>query len=284
MIFRYPGGKSKKSVRQKILAHFPDNYSEFRDAMVGGGGIFFAIPTTVKRWINDLDPHLISLYQALNERPDEFIALCREIPPPQDGEPLASTKPGGKLLYNARLKGVFEDFADNEECDQALRYFFVHRTVWAGRVNYDIPSRMYFSNPNGWKTAHSSKMEAAAEILQDVKVTCGDYKRLIEEEGQDVLVYLDPPYFKNTELAQNSRLYKFNFEVEDHERMAKLVKKCKHRVVISYDDHSYIRELYKDFNQNKAEWKYCGTSSAEDQGQNGRTKEAGKELIITNYE
>ena len=88
MIFRYPGGKSKKSVREKIFERFPETYSEFRDAMVGGGGIFFAVPVNKKRWINDLDPHLISVYEALKDRPAEFIKQCREIKAAQAGEPL----------------------------------------------------------------------------------------------------------------------------------------------------------------------------------------------------
>ena len=53
-IFRYPGGKSKKQIREQIIAKFPKKYSEYRDVMVGGGGIFFHVPITKKRWINDV--------------------------------------------------------------------------------------------------------------------------------------------------------------------------------------------------------------------------------------
>jgi len=94
MIFRYPGGKSKKSIQEKILKYFPEEYEEFRDCMVGGGGIFFAIPKDKKRWINDLNSDLMLVYSALKERPEEFISKCREIAPQKDGEELAPARDG----------------------------------------------------------------------------------------------------------------------------------------------------------------------------------------------
>jgi DNA adenine methylase len=294
MIFRYPGGKSKKSVREKIFSRFPQQYSEFRDALVGGGGIFFAIPVDKKRWINDLDQDLISVYISLKERPAEFIQQCQEIAASSKDEPLTSARPGGKNLYNARLKEHFDKFAEGGDgVDRALRYLFVHRTVWAGRVNYEIASRMYFSNPNGWNVVFTDKMQKAADCIKNTTVTCGDYRELLFAEGKDVLIYLDPPYCVNTELATNSKLYKHNFEKKDHAEMFDLVKQCKHKVVISYDNHPYVRSLYKgeNFNLGKGlgvkysrgvQWTYCGTSSVVSDGQSA-TKNIGKELIITNF-
>ena len=280
MIFRYPGGKSKKSIREQIMMKFPKNYLEFRDAMVGGGGIFFSIPKDKKRWINDMDENLITVYQALKERPIDFIKKCREIEGPKKTDGLSPSKPNGKAKYNSRLKLEFDRLSKNRLEDPALSYLFVNRTVWAGRVNYEIESRMYFSNPQGWNTVHGPKMEKAAEIIKDAKITCGSYQKILEEEGSDVLIYIDPPYCVNTGLEKNSKLYKYNFEENDHIELSKNIKNCKHKVIISYDDSPFIRELYSDFNINKTTWTYCGTSSAKT---HSKTKRIGKELIITNY-
>lgn len=280
MIFRYPGGKSKKSVKEKILSYFPKSYEEYREPMVGGGGIFFAIPLNKNRWINDIDCNLISVYQALKERPLEFIKKCREINKAESKDGLALTKESGNAFYNARLKEKFDYFAKNSEEDAALRYFFIHRTVWAGRVNYNMESRMYFSNPSGWNVAHSDKMEKASQIVRDAKITCTDFSEMLTTDGNNVVIYLDPPYYVNTEFNNTSKLYKYNFTKEDHERMCKLVKSTKHKVVISYDNHPYIKSLYSSFNLHCAEWTYCGTSSAE--GQSNKKKK-GQELIITNF-
>jgi DNA adenine methylase len=280
MIFRYPGGKSKKSIREQIMMRFPKEYSEYRDVMVGGGGIFFHVPTNKKRWINDIDENLMSVYFALKNDANNFIKKCRSIDPPKKTDGLCESKSGGKAKYNSRLKSEFDNLINNRNSDPALSYLFVNRTVWGGRVNYDIKSRLYFSNPQGWKLVHTKKIEKAAEIIKETRISCSSYENLLFEDGENVVVYVDPPYCVNTDLEKNSRLYKYNFEKEDHIKLCDNIKNSKHKVVISYDDNSFIRKLYKDFNIYKLKWTYCGTSSAKT---HSKTKKIGKELIITNY-
>lgn len=279
MIFRYPGGKAKKSVREKIFSLFPENYSEYRETMVGGGGIFFHVPVDKKRWINDLDVNLISVYQALKTNSKKFIDDCRKIKPASKNEKLASAR-DGKKLYNSRLKRVFDNFVEKTSSDPALRYFFIHRTVWAGRVRYDLKSRLYFSNPSGWNIVKTNKLESAADILKDAKVTSLNYEKLLFEDGKDVLIYIDPPYVVNTELSNTSRLYFHNFEKEDHIKLCENLKKCKHKFILSYDNNDFIKSLYKSFEIVEEQWTYCGTSSAN--GLNTK-KQKGKELIIKNF-
>lgn len=283
---RYPGGKTKKSIQKKILSYLPANFSEYREPFVGGGGIYFAIPTNItnKRWINDINSGLVSFYDAMISRPNEFIAQCKEIEPAKEGEPLVLSREGSSpnsKKYNARLKAKFDELKYNEECDQALRYFFINRTVWAGRVNYnpDMESRMYFSNPQGWNIVNTNRLEEVSEWMQGTRVTCGSYKKLLEETGEDVVIYCDPPYIVDTNLDRMSQLYEFGFSIEDHEEFADTVSKCSHKVCISYDDTKEIRSLYqglKGFYINEETWKYCGTAN--------KQKKEGKELVITNYQ
>jgi DNA adenine methylase len=271
MIFRYPGGKSKKSVREKIFLRFPKEYNEYREPMVGGGGIFFNIPVYKKRWINDLDENLISVYESLKKDYKNFINKCKEI------------------NVDSNLKTKFYQIIEDKNFDQALKYYFINRTVWTGRVNYEIKSRLYFSNPNGWKIINTNKLENASKILQNVKITSGSYKEVLKQDGEDVLIYIDPPYYLNTKLDKNSRLYRHNFEIDDHKELCKEIKNCKHKIILSYDDNIFIRKLYKGFNFGKGlgvshsrseKWKYCGTSSAQNQS---KTKRIGKELVISNF-
>jgi len=267
-IFRYPGGKSKKSIQERILKYFPKSYVEFRDCMVGGGGIYFCIPTTVKRWINDLDADLMSVYCALKYNSVDFIEKCREITPLQAGED------------NSRLKNLFDYYKKCDICDKDLRYFFLNRFAWNGRVNYEIPSRTSFSHPRGGDIVNTNKLATATDLLYNTTVTCGDYSVLLSASGDWVICYIDPPYFKNTKLSRTSQLYRYNFTEDDHIKLAENVKKCHHKVILSYDDNPFIRDLYKGFNINTDEWLYCGTSSAKNQA---KAKRMGSELIITNY-
>lgn len=285
-IFRYPGGKTRRHVQNKIFRRMPAFFSEYREGFVGGGGIFFGIdPKFCKsRWINDLNEPLISVYRALLDRPDEFIAECEKIKPAQEGEPLVSARDNSSeksKKYNARLKAIFDQFVDEPDMDPALRYFFLNRTIWGGRVSYDprMRSRMYFSNPEGWNIVNTNRLTNAARHLQGTRITCDSYEITLREPGESVVVYMDPPYVVNSELSRNSQLYEFGFSMEAHEKFRNDVEDSPHKVCISYDDHELVRDLFTEdrgFYIYEETWAYCGTGKAE--------KDEGKELIITNYD
>lgn len=274
-IFRYPGGKSKTSVRDWILSAQPDDINEYREPFVGGGGIFFEM--TGKRWINDIHSGLIAVYKALRDRPEEFITKCRRI---KTHQPNDETTPSGKRNgqpKNKRMQDFFEYIKMNEDEDQALRYFYLNRTCYSGRVNYDRPSRLYFSNPNGWNIINTKRLDTAARHLRKVRITCQSYEALLHEPGQGVWIYVDPPYLVNTNLCPNDKLYQHNFTFEQHEKLAADVRQSPHKIAISYDDDKdgIIRSLYKGFNIQPNNWKYCGSCLP--------TKRDGAELLITNY-
>jgi DNA adenine methylase len=276
--FRYPGGKSKKAIVEWILHHAPTTIQEYREPFVGGGGVFFAMPDTIpRRWINDKHLGLMTVYEALRSRPVEFITACKRIAPAMDGEPLTPPGPRGGRPMNARLATIFEDMKQNPACDTALRYFFINRTVHGGRVNYDIPSRIYFSNPEGWNIVKTDRLEKCAIHLQNTKITCGDYEKLLMYPGEDVWIYMDPPYYVNSELHRCSQLYQHNFAAADHERFAAAVLCCPHKFALSYDDCDMVRSLFKGFNIVENKWTYCGAAS-------NKKKATGNEVLILNYE
>lgn len=277
-IFRYPGGKTKTAVRQWILGFCPAGTREYREPFVGGGGVFWGMTKAERFWINDINPGLVAVYQALADRPEEFIARCREIEPARPDDPLTEPGKNGGGITNARLKAIFERIAFDESEDPALRFFFVNRTVFAGRVNYDIPSRLYFSNPSGWDIVKNGSLAKAAKKLRCVRVTCGDFVPLLEEPGEHVWVYCDPPYVVNTGMTPSSQLYQFGFSEDDHKRFAATVKASPHKVAVSYDDdeQGFIRSLYEGMHIEENTWAYCGTTNEE--------KEEGRELLILNYD
>jgi DNA adenine methylase len=103
-----------------------------------------------------------------------------------------------------------------------------------------------------------------------------DYSHLLNAEGEDVFLFLDPPYFT----ATKSKLYGKDGDLHtsfDHQIFAELVQKCHHRWLITYDDSPQIRENFQLFHIYNWELQY-GMNNYK---QSGAAK--GKELIITNY-
>jgi DNA adenine methylase len=65
----------------------------------------------------------------------------------------------------------------------------------------------------------------------------------VQAEGENVVIFLDPPYFS----ATKSALYGKNGKLQksfDHERFAQTMKNCPHRWLITYDRSEYIKNLF----------------------------------------
>jgi DNA adenine methylase len=183
-------------------------------------------------------------------------------------------KPSG-ARYPFRLVEQFRQLLQNEDADPALRYLFLNRCGWNGRVilNSDWRHRTYFSNPKGWSLTLLGRLADAAQTVADAKITCSDFEWLFDEPGEDVFIFADPPYMADTNFTKSSKLYECGFTLQDHTRLRDCASRCKHKWMISYDDDPVIHDLYKDFFIHPATWTYMG--------QKDRPK--GRELIITNY-
>ena len=150
----------------------------------------------------------------------------------------------------------------------------------SGRVNYAIPSRLSFGSHAGWNIVATDKLEQAAAAIQGVRLTCGDYRVLLEEAGEGVFVFCDCPYVVNSYLPPSSQLYQHSFTESDHFDFADAVKACKHKVMVTYDDddEGLVRSLFpkSEFWIEELSWTYTGTTE--------KRKRHGRELLILNYE
>jgi len=270
-LFRYPGGKSKSSVRKLIQDHFPNSFGEHREAFVGGGGLLLNRQPGTACWANDINPSLMAVYTALRDTPDSFIESCRAIPPATPDEEMITSK-----LSSKRLHDLFWQAAQDDSMDAALRYFILNRLGWNGRVILEKSrrERMHYSNPAGWNIVKGNILEKAAAAIADAHITCGDFEPLFREPGDDVLIFADPPYVRDTELGQTAKLYEFGFSLDDHRRLRDVALRSSHAVCLTYDDHPLVRELYRGWHIHEASWHYSGTVT---------NRRRGQELIITNY-
>jgi len=274
---RYCGGKAKEA---HLLRNYrPIGSREYREAFCGGSSLFFEAGFVFEQaWLNDLHPGLIVFLTALRDTPGEFIAACRAIAPATPDDPMTAQGPRGGAPKNARLKAVFDTIKLDDDADQALRYFVVNRMVHgSGRVNYAIPNRLFFGSHEGWDIVATDRLQQAAAALQGVRLTCGDYHQVLEEGGDDVWCFLDPPYVVNSALSASSQQYEFNFTEQDHTDLAAAVRKCRHAVMLTYDDCELVRNLYPEpeYWIDELAWMYSGTTLA--------TKRLARELVICNY-
>ncbi len=260
---RYPGGKSRAI--PKILEQLPESFLELREPFVGGGSVFIYIRQkfpAVKVWINDLNFDLYCFWKIIQANTGELAGRLKKIK--------NETKNG---------RGLFDEFRGSlnerlSDFDRALRFFVLNRITFSGTVDSGGYSELAYHA----RFTHSSisRLLSLEPLLQNVKITNLDYRDVIQEPGNNVLVFLDPPYLA----ATKSRLYGKNGDLHlgfDHVQFAAEMKNCRHNWLITYDDSAAIRQNFSYANLVEWELQY-GMNNYK---QNNAAK--GKELFITNY-
>lgn len=235
---RYPGGKSR--ALKHILPLIPVNISEFREPFVGGGSVFLAIRSIFQNrihtyWINELNYELYCFWKQVRDNvPDLVSTLTDTHANAADGRALFKelTKTKELLSQNRTLLSEFE---------RAVRFFVLNRITFSGVVDSGGYSPAAYEKR--WTASSITRIEQVAPYLADVKITCGDYAELLFQKGEDVFIFLDPPYWK----ATASKLYGVKGTLHtsfDHEQFAENMKRCPHKWLITYDDSPIIRELF----------------------------------------
>ncbi|MBC7795680.1 MAG: DNA adenine methylase, partial [Pyrinomonadaceae bacterium] len=201
---RYPGGKSRAV--EKIAALIPD-FDEFREPFVGGASVFVNLKQRFparKFWINDKYKELATFWRILRDESEKLIEQIwrwkREF---DDGKVLRSCLQNNKSNF--------------DEIETAAMFFVFNRITFSGTTEAGGFSEQAFQ-----KRFTDSSIERLSEmprILDNVTITDFDYQQVVETKGENVFIYLDPPYFS----ATNSALYGKNGDLHktfDHERFA----------------------------------------------------------------
>ncbi len=268
---RYPGGKSR--ALKQILPHVPLNISEFREPFVGGGSVFFAVRSLFRDrintyWINDLNYDLYCFWKEVRDNASDLVATLRET---------HATTTEGRALFE-KLTHAKDYLNQNRnalsEFQRAVRFFVLNRITFSGTVDSGGYSQSAYE-----KRFTDSSIERVKNIspyLSGTKITNEDYTEALFQEGDNVFIFLDPPYWKATE----SKLYGVRGTLHtafDHMQFAENMRKCQHKWLITYDDSPIIRELFafaeiQEWTLQYGMNNYRKTSAAK-----------GNELFIKNY-
>ena len=122
----------------------------------------------------------------------------------------------------------------------------------------------------------NKRLNDLGKVINGSLITNYDYEELLKKEGENVFVFLDPPYYSATKSAlygKNGHLHK-SF---DHKRFADNMKNCKHKWLITYDDSDYILNLFSFAHITSWNLTYGMRNITESSDQTG------KELFISNY-
>jgi DNA adenine methylase len=243
----------------------PDGFDEYREPFVGGGSFFIYLRQKIpnlKVWVNDLNPELYYFWKYAQVDSEK---LAREV------LKLKKERLNGQELFD-ELVNIKKDSLT--EFERAVRFFVLNRITFSGVVESGGYSKHAFESR--FTISAIERVLKLGHILEGIKITHLDYRKLFEDGDKRVFTFLDPPYFK----ATKSKLYGENGILHtgfDHGEFAREMKKCKHSWLVTYDDSPEIR---RNFSFARIyEWKLQYGMNNYKQGK----AEKGNELFISNY-
>lgn len=258
---RYPGGKSKAI---KFIIPLIPEFDEYREPFLGGGSVFVHLKQKYPNkifWINDIYENLYLFWKNAQQKPDLLIEQI---------EFWKNKFPEGKELYDYLTDNI-ENF---DELKKAAAFFIFNRITFSGTSESGGYSSAAFHKR--FTLSSIERVKQLSKILSNTIITNLDYKDVITAEGNNVFIFLDPPYYSATKSAlygKSGILHKtFN-----HEELAKTLMYIKHKWLITYDDCPFIRSLYSF--ANIKEWNL--TYGMRNVGKNVNQK--GNEIFISNF-
>jgi DNA adenine methylase len=258
---RYPGGKSRSV---DLISTIIPEFDEFREPFLGGGSIFIYTKQRYpnkKYWINDLYFELFKFWEMTQKDVDALIDKVYE---------WRNRFPVGKELH----RFLNENLANFNDLERGAAFFIYNRITFSGTSLSGGFSEGAFTGRFTESSIH--RLNQFAKVINGSTITNLDYEELVKREGENVFIFLDPPYYSATKSAlygKNGNMHK-SF---DHVKFADNMKNCNHKWLITYDDSPYIRELFSFANIMPWELMYGMRNIVQGSDQKG------KELFISNY-
>ncbi len=249
---------------QNIISTLVPEFEEFREPFLGGGSIFVYLKQkfpTKKFWVNDLYVELFKFWEMSQKDVDAVIEKVYE---------WRNKFAQGKELH----KFLTENISKFNDLEKAAAFFIFNRITFSGTSESGGYSEQSFHGRFTESSIH--RLKKLGSVINGTQITNLDFQKVIEADGENVFIFLDPPYHSATKSAlygKNGNLHK-GF---DHVRFAETMKKCKHNWLITYDDSEYIRDLFSFANIIPWNLTY-GMRNVTD-----TSDQIGKELFISNY-
>ena len=234
---RYPGGKWRIApFFEQLLKLNGLRGSRYFEPYSGGASLALSLlfnGHVSEIILNDLDPSIHAFWSAVLNRNEDLCNLVR-------------TKPVTPDEWH-RQKALFRERQTAEGLELGFATLFLNRTNYSGMLNAGMIGG---KAQNGqWKVNSRYNKE---ELLRRIKLVGTHGTRIIlsrldaidfltkVKPSADSVVYLDPPYYRS-----GTNLYYNAYSASDHTAVYNVLSSLDASWVVSYDDVSEIRKLYR---------------------------------------
>lgn len=264
----YIGGKYRQA--KWIASYYPPIMKKYVEVFGGAMWVYINSDLTAEEvYYNDFNPFMANLFACCHEY-KEFIPW------------LNKNKAQDINLFNNFKEEILEKIERNEKIkfpdfNLASKYVYIVTQCFSGIMSKNVK----MVNLKGkYKSKYYSfldriKKPKIQQKLDKLQVSNLSYDKFImQHDEKDTYFYLDPPYYST------ENLYAFhNFNINDHEILAKILQNMKSKWVLSYYEFDKLHEW---FPQDKYKWikkDYKKASMAS----KGKKQSTGTELLVKNF-
>ena len=230
---KWAGGKYP--LLDDIKRHLPQGECLI-EPFVGAGSVF--LNTDFSRYIlADINSDLISLYNIVKTRTDEYVQASRELFMPETNQ--------AEVYYRFR-----EEFnASQDPFRRAVLFLYLNRFGYNGLCRYNL--RGEFNVPFGrYKKPYFPEAELYhfAEKAQNAEFHCLSYEECMDRADSNSVVYCDPPYAPLSATANFTAYHTNSFSPKEQAHLAEMAEKLVSKripVLISNQDTPDTREWYR---------------------------------------
>jgi DNA adenine methylase len=235
---RYPGGKARLAPYiANLIASQEPRPRYYAEPFAGGAGAALRLlidEEVDKIYINDLDPGIGAFWRCVFEHSDEFVQRIET-----------------QVITISAWHAAHATYANprhQNDLDLGFATFFLNRCNRSGILTARPIGGLH--QTGSWKIdarfnrrTLSDRVRLLAQYRERVILSEQDgleFLRSLESLGNNVLVYVDPPY-----LVQGSELYLDSLSPEDHSQLASFLRSSTLPWFLTYDtDERITEELY----------------------------------------
>jgi DNA adenine methylase len=238
---RYPGGKACLTNQLKNIIDLNRLHGiDYAEPFAGGAGLALSLLAggyVSHVYLNDLDSAVFAFWSSALEETSELCKLIADTPVTVDEW--------------HRQKAIFSD--PNRHSILALGFatFFLNRTNHSGVLEGGIIGGLdqtgdYKIDCRFNRADLIQRINCVSSRKADISITrfdgCEFIKEVINNNPQDCLTFIDPPYYK-----KGHQLYLNAFNHSDHLRLSSLIQnEMPEYWIVTYDDVPEINAMYLD--------------------------------------
>lgn len=280
MALSYIGGKSK--IGKWIVPFIPKDIETYVEPFSGMYWVYFNMdlkqyPNLKTIVYNDFNPLNHNLFNCI-KNPTELLRAINSIECQKFG--IEDTPPHLKEQFVKFQTEIFNEGFKVNNCDYetAAKYVYILTQVFSGSKP---ETSSYIDLKGKYKSKYLtfrdklSKPEWVEHFIRITDVENMDFEDVIKKyDSPTSYFYTDPPYWKTENYYSNH-----DFDRDDHERLANVLKGIQGKFSLSYYDFPILSEWFpKD--QYKWESKLFAKAAA---AKKGKSQNMGEELLILNY-